>query len=60
MPTYLYECGTCEQKASITRSVKDAEKTTACIACGKEIIRIYGLAAVKFAGGGFYTTDKGR
>lgn len=60
VPTYLYECNTCEQKTSVTRSVTDSEKAPACIACGKDMGRVYGLAAVKFNGRGYYSTDKGK
>jgi putative FmdB family regulatory protein len=58
MPTYDYECGTCDHKWELFQSIT-AKPVRKCPACGKsKARRLIGTgASVIFKGSGFYTTD---
>lgn len=58
MPTYDYECDSCDHKFELFQSIKDSPKKT-CPECGKpKLRRLFGTgAAIMFKGSGFYTTD---
>lgn len=58
MPTYDYECASCEAHHEIFQKMSDAPLKT-CPACGKDTLkRLIGTGgAVIFKGGGFYQTD---
>ena len=59
MPTYEYECKTCNHIFDAFQSISDAPIKT-CPQCGKEEVRrrINGGMGVIFKGSGFYVTDK--
>lgn len=38
-------------------SIKDEVKIPICAGCKAEMVRDYGVAAIKFNGGGFYSVD---
>lgn len=53
MPTYLYECKTCEQKVSVSRAITDQEIPPICIECAKPMLKQYGLTGINFKGTGW-------
>ena len=59
MPTYEYECKSCEHTFDAFQSISE-EPLKICPQCGKEVRRlINGGMGVIFKGDGFYVTDKG-
>jgi len=58
MPTYDYECGSCEHSFELFQSITDRVKRK-CPCCGrKSLRRLFGTgAAILFKGSGFYQTD---
>jgi putative FmdB family regulatory protein len=58
MPTYEYQCKSCEHAFELFQSMKDSPKKT-CPKCKKATLeRLIGTgAAVIFKGSGFYQTD---
>ena len=60
MPTYEYECKSCNHTFDIFQAISD-EPVKVCPKCGKEVRRlINGGMAVIFKGSGFYVTDKNK
>jgi len=60
MPTYEYECKSCQHNFEIFQAMSDPPLKD-CPQCGKEVRRlILGGAGVIFKGSGFYATDKGK
>ncbi|MCL2478848.1 MAG: zinc ribbon domain-containing protein [Treponema sp.] len=58
MPTYEYECKSCNHKFDVFQAISD-EPVKICPKCGKEVRRlINGGMGVIFKGHGFYITDK--
>ena len=58
MPTYGYECKSCNHSFDYFQSMTD-EPLKICPKCNKELRRlITGGTGVIFKGGGFYVTDK--
>jgi putative FmdB family regulatory protein len=58
MPTYEYECNTCNQNFEVFQSMSDPVIKN-CPKCGNEVRRlIFGGSGVIFKGSGFYATDK--
>ena len=59
MPTYGYECRSCEYTFDAFQSMSD-EPLKTCPKCGESGLRrlINGGTGVIFKGGGFYVTDK--
>ncbi|MDR2601553.1 MAG: zinc ribbon domain-containing protein [Spirochaetaceae bacterium] len=58
MPTYEYECKSCNHRFEIFQRMAD-EPLKECPECGKELRRlINGGGGIIFKGGGFYVTDK--
>lgn len=53
MPVYLYECKTCEQKASVSRGITEQEIPPVCIECAKPMVKQFGLTGVTFKGTGW-------
>ena len=53
MPTYAYECNTCNESVTIVRSITDPEKKPACVGCGKTMTRNYEVTAITFKGNGW-------
>ena len=58
MPTYDYECGSCEHSFELFQSITQPVKKK-CPRCGrKSLRRLFGTgAAILFKGSGFYQTD---
>ncbi|MFH1191775.1 MAG: FmdB family zinc ribbon protein [Candidatus Omnitrophota bacterium] len=57
MPTYEYECLSCEHKFEILQSIT-AKPETKCPQCGKKLKKlISSTAGFIFKGAGFYATD---
>ena len=58
MPTYDYECGSCEHEFELFQSITEPVKKK-CPRCGKRSLRrLFGTgAALLFKGSGFYQTD---
>ena len=58
MPTYDYECGSCEHAFELFQSIMEPVKKK-CPRCGrKSLRRLFGTgAALIFKGSGFYQTD---
>jgi putative FmdB family regulatory protein len=58
MPTYDYECGSCEHTFELFQSIKEPVKKK-CPRCGQnKLRRLFGTgAALLFKGSGFYKTD---
>ena len=58
MPTYDYECGSCEHAFELFQSISEPVKKK-CPRCGrKSLRRLFGTgAALIFKGSGFYQTD---
>jgi putative FmdB family regulatory protein len=60
MPTYEYECKSCDYCFEVFQSMSDAP-VKICPECGKEVRRlIFGGAGIIFKGSGFYVTDKNK
>ena len=58
MPTYGYECKSCNHTFDAFQNISDAPLKV-CPKCGKELRRlINGGMGVIFKGSGFYVTDK--
>jgi putative FmdB family regulatory protein len=58
MPTYEYKCQQCSYKASVIAAINAIKHIPFCVACQREMVRDFGIAAVSFKGPGFYRTDK--
>ncbi len=57
MPTYDYECKTCDKIFEVFQGI-NAPKLTECPTCGAPIRRLLGAGSgVIFKGSGFYETD---
>ena len=57
MPTYDYECDTCNKVFEIFQSMS-SPKLDKCPTCGSPVKRLIGAGAgIIFKGGGFYETD---
>ena len=57
MPTYDYECESCDHQFEVFQSIKDKPRKR-CPKCGKGVKRLIGAgSAVIFKGSGFYQTD---
>jgi len=56
MPTYEYQCKSCEHRFEVWQKMTD-EALTACPECNGSIRRIFFPAGIVFKGSGFYKTD---
>lgn len=56
MPTYEYDCPTCQSKYEVTRKFSETGGST-CPKCGGEGRRVYCAPYLVFKGPGFYVTD---
>jgi len=58
MPTYDYECGSCEHAFELFQSISEPAQKK-CPRCGRKTLkRLFGTgAALIFKGSGFYQTD---
>jgi putative FmdB family regulatory protein len=58
MPTYEYQCKSCEHRFEVWQKMTD-EALTVCPECNGPIRRILFPAGIVFKGSGFYKTDHG-
>ena len=58
MPTYEYQCKSCEHRFEVWQKMTD-EALTICPECNGPIRRILFPAGIVFKGSGFYKTDHG-
>ena len=58
MPTYEYQCRTCNHRFETWQRMTD-EPLTTCPECGGQIRRVLFPAGIVFKGSGFYKTDHG-
>lgn len=58
MPSYDYKCHTCGVEETVERSIH--AESSAPMHCDNLMDRIFFAAPVKFASGGFYSTDNQR
>jgi putative FmdB family regulatory protein len=56
MPTYEYNCITCDTSQDVTRAFDDEEVVPPCSSCGYKMIRVFNSFGIQFKGGGFYST----
>lgn len=56
MPTYEYQCKTCDHRFETWQKMTD-EPLTICPECGNTIRRVLFPAGIVFKGHGFYKTD---
>lgn len=58
MPTYEYQCKSCDHRFEVWQKMTD-EPLTVCPECNGTIRRILFPAGIVFKGSGFYKTDHG-
>ena len=56
MPTYAYQCKSCEHAFEVQQSFSD-EPILKCPKCGQDVKKVFGNLGVSFKGSGFYRTD---
>ena len=56
MPTYEYECDSCNHRFEVEQSMHD-DPLTECPECAGSVRRVFGLSSVIFKGSGFYCND---
>ena len=56
MPTYVYECDSCDQRFE-ERQGFDDDPLTDCPCCEGSVRRVFHPAPIIFKGSGFYVTD---
>ena len=55
MPTYVYECRSCQESFEAEQSIKDAPLTDC--PCGGTVRRVIQPVGIAFKGSGFYVND---
>jgi putative FmdB family regulatory protein len=55
MPTYDYECLSCQHRFEATLGFNDP--APACPHCGKDVKKVFSSVGIVFKGTGFYKTD---
>ena len=58
MPSYDYKCKTCDNTTTLIIGIKEQAQTPICANCKAEMVRSYGIAAVKFKGSGWASKEK--
>jgi len=56
VPTYVYECDSCEHRFEERQGFND-DPLTECPRCGGTVRRVFHPAPIIFKGSGFYVTD---
>jgi putative FmdB family regulatory protein len=56
MPTYEYQCDSCQHRFEVKQSIKD-DPLSACERCGKAVRRLISSPGIMFKGSGWYVTD---
>jgi putative FmdB family regulatory protein len=57
MPSYEYDCVSCDKRYIKVRSMSEKDPGYECETCNKPLTRVYSNAGVIFNGSGFYKTD---
>lgn len=53
MPTYHYQCATCDLSMTVIRKITDKEINPICVNCAVETKRVYDAPPIQFKGGGW-------
>ncbi|MBL8074378.1 MAG: transcriptional regulator [Nitrospira sp.] len=56
MPTYEYQCDSCQHRFEVKQSIKD-DPLSVCERCGKAVRRLISSPGIMFKGSGWYVTD---
>ena len=56
VPTYQYECTSCDHAFELVQSFSDSP-ISICPECGKSVRKVYSNVGIVFKGSGFYKTD---
>jgi putative FmdB family regulatory protein len=56
MPTYDYQCGTCDHRFEKYQGFHD-EPLKTCPECGNEVRKVFSAAGIIFKGSGWYIND---
>jgi putative FmdB family regulatory protein len=56
MPTYEYQCTSCDRRTEVEQRFTD-EPLTTCTECGGALRKVYSAVGVVFKGSGFYKND---
>lgn len=56
MPTYEYECQSCQQHVDAVQKFSDPALTT-CTNCGGDLRKVFSAVGIVFKGSGFYKND---
>ena len=57
MPTYEYNCESCNSRIEKQKSFSESDSIEICENCGSEMKKHFGTFGIKFNGSGFYKTD---
>jgi putative FmdB family regulatory protein len=53
MPTYIYICENCGGRKNITADINEEVKAPYCDLCELDMVRLFGVGAIRFNGGGW-------
>lgn len=53
MPTYEYQCSTCDTTITQVKDLSQANTNPVCVNCQKEMERVFGLQTIIFKGTGW-------
>lgn len=53
MPTYMFYCEHCESEKQVTAMLSEELEPPYCNNCEQDMVRQFGVGAVKFNGGGW-------
>ena len=56
MPTYEYECQSCQRRTEAVQKFSDPALTT-CEVCGGTLRKVFSAVGIMFKGSGFYKND---
>jgi len=56
MPTYEYECQSCQRRVEAVQKFSDPDLTT-CETCGGTLRKVFSAVGIVFKGSGFYKND---
>ena len=56
MPTYEYECQSCQRRTEAVQKFSDPALTT-CGVCGGDLRKVFSAVGIVFKGSGFYKND---
>ena len=56
MPTYEYQCQSCQQRVEAVQKFSDPALTK-CELCGGELRKVFSAVGIVFKGSGFYKND---